>query len=70
VPFSFEFFEGVNDNQPLINRTHWYGGIGYVMSKGNRIEIFYIANAARNAPAEDFETVNVLRVRWHFTFAQ
>jgi hypothetical protein len=68
LPIAFELFEDLNDHQLFINRTRIYSGLGYVVNTNNRIELFYIANAARKSEEATFDNVNVIRVRWHYTF--
>lgn len=68
LPIAFELFEDLNDHQFFIHRTRIYSGFGYVMNTHNRIELFYIANAARQPEEATFDNVNVIRVRWHYTF--
>lgn len=71
VPLAFEVFEDLNDHQTIfINRTRLYGGLGYVVNKNTRVELFYIANSSRSNAEDGFNLVNVFRVRLHFTIPE
>lgn len=69
IPIAFEIFEDLNDHQTVfINRNRIYAGIGYALNDKTRMEVFYIANESRSKPEDRFNTVDVIRVRIHFTF--
>lgn len=71
IPLAYEVFEDLNDHQTVfINRTRVYAGIGYVANSNIRIELFYIDNESRSNPGEELGTVNVIRLRIHFTFPE
>lgn len=71
IPLAYEVFEDLNDHQTVfINRTRAYAGIGYVVKTNTRIELFYIDNESRSNPDEKLGTVNVIRLRIHFTFPE
>jgi len=71
VPVAFEVFEDLNDHLTIfINRTRLYSGIGYVLNKNTRLELFYIANNSRGSRDGEFDRVNVYRLRLHFTISE
>jgi hypothetical protein len=65
---SGEVFEDLNDKENFFfNRRRYYAGLGYVFNSALRAEVFYIENSARAIPENDFEPVDVIRIRLHLT---
>lgn len=63
-----EVFEDLDDNESFFfNRKRYYGGLGYVFNSTIRTEVFYIENSARTILDNDFEPVDVIRIRLHLT---